>query len=149
MEFSRCILRQDLFAAAFKFMINCVGQQSDFLVLDFRSLGTQHLLSGSDFRLYGLTLQSQYSVWCIPTLFNLSAQIVSSYPWISIKSLQLQLANAALKLNWIFLRVWQHGKDTGFPQRSVKHLFSGINRDMIWHDTVCITVFKVTDVVCM
>lgn len=31
-------------AAAFKFMMYCVDQQSVFLVLDFMSFGTQHLL---------------------------------------------------------------------------------------------------------
>lgn len=149
MEFCRCLLRQDLFAAAFKFTMNCVHQQSDFLVLDFRSFGTQHLLRGSDYRLYGLTLQSQYSVWCIPALLILSAQIVSSCPWISIKSYQLQLLNVPLKLSWIFIRFWQHREESGFPERPAEHLFSGINRDRFWHDTSCITVFKVTAVVCM
>lgn len=62
MEFCRCVVRQDLFAAVFEFMMNCVHQQSDVFVLGFRSFGTRHLLSGIDFRLYGLALQSQYSV---------------------------------------------------------------------------------------
>lgn len=69
MEFFSCILRQDLFAAAFKFMMNCVDQQADRLVLIFRSLSTWHVLSGRDFRLYSLTLQSQY-LGCVPILFN-------------------------------------------------------------------------------
>lgn len=70
MEFFSCILRQDLFAAALKFIMNCVDQQTDFLVLVFRSLGTRHLLSGRDFRLYSLTLQSQYFLGGVPILFN-------------------------------------------------------------------------------
>ena len=54
----------NLFAAVFKFMMNCVDQQSDFLV--FRTFSTQHLLSE---RFQALQLHFAKSVLCGAFLF--------------------------------------------------------------------------------
>lgn len=66
MEFFRCVLWQDLFAAVFKFMMNCVDQQSDFLALVFRTFSTQHLLSE---RFQALQLHFAKLVLCGEFLF--------------------------------------------------------------------------------
>lgn len=55
------------------------------------SLGTLHLLSGSDFRLYSLTFKVSTLCAVIFILSILCDQIVPYCPWISIKSYWLQL----------------------------------------------------------
>lgn len=55
------------------------------------SLGTLHLLSGSDFRLYSLTFKVSTLCAVIFILSILCDQIVPCCPWISIKSYWLQL----------------------------------------------------------